>query len=549
MRTQLPPLVTLLACFLVLNGLFNLDYPSGQLVSPRLLLPSPDLWLLLVGMAVSSRWSRLLPWSVTGAWLLFLLLRLFRLADVTVPIYLNRPFNLYIDSKYLYGLYDLLKTSSQEGELLRLASLATLAAVGVLGASWLAFRAVARAFALPRLRQGFLLLSATLVGVSLLLGWGETMGRLGQPVLVRVGQEIRFILEVNERQRSFAERLDQTAKSRSETTTPLQGLQGADLLLFLVESYGRTVFTRPQYRADMARVLTEFGQVLSGHGLAAVSSFLTATTFGGSSWLSHGTLESGLAVRDDLDYNALLRSSVPPLASFFRQAGYRTVSVMPGTRFPFPEGAYFGYQQSYYAKDLGYQGRNFGFSPMPDQFVLDRVRRLEFEKRQQPLLVRYVLTSSHASYSRQPPFIEQWESIGDGSLYHALQPVSYPIFWPNLTNAGPAYLRSLTYEFEVLGEYLSRYLPANSLVVIMGDHQPNRQLTDHEEPWSVPVHVISHNPRLLEPFKRRGYTPGLVPAQPLPHPGMETFLPGLLADFSGSPDKESAAGHDDSLDH
>jgi hypothetical protein len=65
----------------------------------------------------------------------------------------------------------------------------------------------------------------------------------------------------------------------------------------------------------------------------------------------------------------------------------------------------------------------------------------------------------------------------------------------------------------------------------MGDHQPNLQLTGEGEPWSVPVHVISGNPRLLEPFRKRGYTSGLIPAQPLPHAGMETFLPTFLRDF------------------
>ncbi len=69
------------------------------------------------------------------------------------------------------------------------------------------------------------------------------------------------------------------------------------------------------------------------------------------------------------------------------------------------------------------------------------------------------------------------------------------------------------------------------MIIIMGDHQPNVQLTGAGESWSVPVHVISRNPRLLEPFRKRGYTPGLIPAQSPPHAGMDTFLPELLEDF------------------
>ena len=82
-----------------------------------------------------------------------------------------------------------------------------------------------------------------------------------------------------------------------------------------------------------------------------------------------------------------------------------------------------------------------------------------------------------------------------------------------------------------IGDYLAKYVATDALIIVMGDHQPNLQLTGTDEPWSVPMHVISRNPRLLDPFRKRGYTPGLIPAQPLPHAGMETFLQGFLEDF------------------
>lgn len=168
---------------------------------------------------------------------------------------------------------------------------------------------------------------------------------------------------------------------------------------------------------------------------------------------------------------------------------------------------------------------------MPDQFVLDWVRQREFANRRQPFFARYVLISSHASFSNQPPYLPEWDSIGDGSAYHGRDPVRYPIYWPYLKEAGDAYLRSLDYEFIILGDYLARYVTADTLIIIMGDHQPNLQLTGPGEPWSVPVHVISRSSRLLDPFRKRGYTPGLTPAQPPPHVGMETFLPAFLEDF------------------
>ena len=145
---------------------------------------------------------------------------------------------------------------------------------------------------------------------------------------------------------------------------------------------------------------------------------LVSPTYGGASWLAHGTLESGVRVENDLEETALLRSSLEPMAAFFRKNGYRTVSVMPGTRFAFPQGADFGYEQAYYAWHFDYQGPTFGWAPMPDQFVLDWVRRHEFTAPAQPIFARYVLISSHASFSHPAALYRDWETIGDGSLYN-----------------------------------------------------------------------------------------------------------------------------------
>jgi hypothetical protein len=57
-------------------------------------------------------------------------------------------------------------------------------------------------------------------------------------------------------------------------------------------------------------------------------------------------------------------------------------------------------------------------------------------------------------------------------------------------------------------------------------------ITGADQPWSVPVHIISRNPDFLKPFIRRGYAPGLIPSQPLPHQGIESLLWILLEDFS-----------------
>ncbi len=525
-------LFKLAAVYFFLSVLLNFQYPASRLFSPKLLQPSIDIWLLLLFFALVacfSKYSRaLLFFTCLPVWALFLVLRLFQIGDTAVPMYLNRPFNLYIDSGYLFGLYDLLKTSSVQGEFLLMAALAVIAALTVMLSSWYAWQAAARLLWDIRLRLVFLVGSVlVLVGSVLIRGWQSVQ----PPVISRFSTEIISISRQLEDQRLVAARYAKIAEQREAAPLTLKGLGGADVLLFVVESYGHVVFNQTRYRKAMVATMERFGEILAKHGFKEVSSYLDSPTYGGASWLAHTSLEFGVRVKDHLEDQALLRSSLPPMASYFTRSGYRTVSVMPGTRFAFPEGSAFGYDQLYYAWHFNYRGPKFGWAPMADQFVLDWVRRHEFVKREKPLFVRYELVSSHASFSVQPPFIADWQKIGDGSIYNDLQLIRYPIRWPNLKNAGEAYLRSLDYEFTLFGDYLARYVAKDSLIIILGDHQPNLQLTGEGQPWSVPVHIVSRNINLLQPFLQRGYRPGLIPDQPPPHARMETFLPAFLDDF------------------
>jgi hypothetical protein len=522
------PWLALFAAILVLSVLLNFEYPANHFFSWGLILPSIDVVLLLGFLAVVACFAkRSVLWTTLGIWALFLFLRLIRIGDTVVPMYLERPFNLYIDSGYLYGLYDLLKTTSRDGNFVLLAAGVTMVTLGMCTVSWYAWKSAAKAFADARIRMSFLGGSGLTLCALLISGWQPS-----EPLaLVRLWQELYSIHRQVAQQESFVTQLEQIAQDRKAEPASLSGLGGADVLLLYIESYGRVVFSRPQYQQEMKVTLDRFDKVLAQHGFEAVSSFLSSPTYGGSSWLAHATLESGVRVGNDLEQAALLRSSLLPIASLFRKNGYRTVSVMPGIRFAFPQGSYFDYDQAYYAWNFDYQGPDFGWASMPDQFALDLVRRREFLTRDKPIFARYVLISSHAAFNIQPPYIDDWETLGNGSLYKDLEPVTFPVYWNSLKEAGQAYLRSLDYDFTVIGDYLARYVTADSLIIILGDHQPPTELTGPGEPWSVPVHIISRNPRLLDPFRKRGYTTGVFPAQPLPHAGMETFAPLFLEDF------------------
>jgi hypothetical protein len=366
------------------------------------------------------------------------------------------------------------------------------------------------------------------------------VGLFGASIVPRLARELSFLRHAPEYRREQAAGITRVREHLRALPCALDRLHRADVLLILVESYGETVFDRPDYARRMAPIYDAFEGELGRRGFATASSLLASPTYGGRSWLAHGTLATGVRVEDGLAYTVLLETQPPPLtmAGFFREAGYRTVLVQPGTTRRWPEGEVIGFDQKYYAMDLDYRGPSFKWATMPDQYVIDFVHRREIARRppegRAPLFVEYALVSSHSPWSVQPRLVDDWDRLRDGgAIFNALPPVLYPVTWSNLAVGGEAYVTSLIYDLEMLRRYLAERVADDALVIILGDHQPSAEVTDDSPSHGVPVHVISRDHSFIQRFVAAGYVPGMRAARVArPLPGMESFLPQLLQMFS-----------------
>jgi hypothetical protein len=194
----------------------------------------------------------------------------------------------------------------------------------------------------------------------------------------------------------------------------------------------------------------------------------------------------------------------------------------------------YDFERVYSFPDFDYRGPSFGFASMPDQFVVDLIHRREVARAPSGLFVQYALISSHAPWNEQPTFVDDWSQLGDGRLYATRSPTRFPVGWTNLGDGGPGYIHAIIYDLQMLASYLTRFVPGDALVIVLGDHQPVAEVTGGSRSAAVPVHVISRRRDHLEAFFRRGYTAGMLPRANATPPGLETFLPGLTADFSNS---------------
>jgi hypothetical protein len=322
---------------------------------------------------------------------------------------------------------------------------------------------------------------------------------------------------------------------RNPSAGDLAGLQGKDVVVAFVESYGRVAVEGPS-SASVQAVLNAGSRQLQASGYAARSAFLTSPTFGGVSWLAHATLQSGLWVDNQRSYERLLSGNRTSLNKAFGRAGWRTVAVLPSDRGAWPEGqTYYGFDKIYDSSSLGYAGPGFGFSSMPDQYALRAFERLELgDGRRAPVMAEIDLASSHGPWAPLPSMLD-WDSMGDGSVFDRIhgQAESASALWSHRDQVPAAYMTSIAYSLTAIISFVERYGDDHVVLVLLGDHQPATIVSGFGGNRDVPITVIARDPKVIARISSWGWQNGLRPDSSAPVWRMDAFRDRFLGAYSG----------------
>jgi hypothetical protein len=528
-------MLTGILAVLLLTGLF---LPARDPVTHSLVIewrPSAELGgaLFLIAMVALAS-PRFITWSGFAFVLALLTVgaALLNFADASTPILLGRDLNLYWDLQHLPSLFGLARESAGPWSALAAVALLFVAVLLAIASAYWIWRKVLAVMADRRIAIG----AAVLLGVA--LDVTSFLPADQQPLATGLSNDIlRHAAAVGRAWRMSATAdgpLPAVLATAGPPGNDLTGLKRRDVYLVYIESYGTTVFDTPEFRSALRTSLAQFEAALRASGYTIASSRLVSPTFGGGSWLAHATLASGVRLDDPVLYSQLLRSGRKLLPGYFKDAGWRAVDIMPGIKAPSAEARAWGFDREVYAAELGYHGPSFGWFAIPDQFTLERATTIrEALGSETPVFTQIVLVSSHIPFSPVPPYLADWRDAGAFATVPAAawEEIFRP---PDWTVLAPGYLKSLKYDFAVLGDWLSQHLAGNGLVILLGDHQPPAVIGGELQQWTVPVHVLSRDPDLVAPFIAAGYATGLVPPQTPPHRGMESFLASFLAAFDHS---------------
>lgn len=520
---------------LFLNFLLSLNnwWPTAAVWPDARLAPELvytwALLLLCVALAGSLR-----RWVLFVFSLAYTLLALGRYFDVTVPALFGRPVNLYWDGqqipRFLWVSAQGLPWWASMGAVLSLALLLW----GLYSAVRVSLAVLGRDAAPLALRSRAVLgVSALLVGVSLanLGGWQASWPYISRPVLPTYERQARLLFNA-----FLPGRAERVLPASPAFDSALAGLNGADVKIVMLESYGAVAFDRPGANEMLAASRAALLAQVERNGQRMVSAFVKSATFGGASDLAHLSLLSGIDLTDPMRHDLLLTTERPTLTTLFRNRGYRTVGMYPGLSWDWDEKRFYGFEHFLEGRTLGYRGPHLGYWLIPDQFTLARAEELVPARTGTPPRFMFFPTiTSHMPFNPVPPYQPDWTRVLGAEPFDKAEVDRAQAEQVNWLDMWPAYLRMIEYNYRWLTGHLEQPRDREELLVILGDHQPVASVSGDGASWDVPVHIVSRDAALLERLVKQGFKPGLMPQQRQALGGQHDLTRILLDVFDGRP--------------
>jgi len=519
--------------------------------------PSGDLLVLLTLAALSGRfpWTRLVRVVLVAYATLLVVIRL----DYVIFMLLMRDEPLLYD-QVLMVRHLLVLISDLWNPATALATFAILASVISLPWAIKRLLRVASELMQPSRLEGTARVGYAMWLVVMLLTSIHAIGLTARPLVAWVSPNFADnIVRSRQTYRAIARGIERPAyKELDQIHLPAD--KRPDVLLLLVESYGRLMFTNQDLKTEHLARLTAMEAKLGAAGWHGVSALSRSTVSGGRSWLAEASILLGTPVMHEAVFQHLTANTgrLPNLVSFLDKQGYQTILLAaadrerPGIKAANP----YRYQHYVDYATLKYRGRPYGWGIVPDQFSLGFAQERLLDKAKGPVFLNAHLMTSHAPWKEIPPLVDDWHTL---NAIPTVTPVEPETKGSTVVLRGLRryqrgsgqkawymgglndtlrrdYGNAIDYELTLITDFLSART-RDAIVIVMGDHQPP-VIPKRFDKFDVPVHVFARDPGLLKEFRRQGYAPGLVPTKMVTsHAGLLSLITRALAGQPGTGQK------------
>ena len=528
-RTRLATALTILALLFVWAALVGPDKPIQFRPTAFLRLPLEGLILIAVAAVLPPRARRGLVWVVGPLIGLVIFLKILNIGFFAA---FDRPFDPYQDVSYTGVGVETLRASLGTGEATMILAMVGLLVIGLPVLATLALRRLTRIASEHRIVT---LRAVAGLGAVWVLCWVFGAQFLSETPIASTSTASLLVGEVNllradiQDHAVFARDIRHDPLAATPGNRLLTGLRGKDVLLVFVESYGKVAVQGSSFSPGVDAVLANGTKRLQAAGFSTRSAFVNAPNFGGLSWLAHSSLQSGLWVNTPRRYDQLVASHRFTLSDAFNRAGWRTIYDAPADDRAWPPGkTFYHFDKLYDRSDVGYRGPKFAYAPMPDQYVLAALQRLELARRhRRPIFAQVNLVSSHTPWTRIPRMIP-WNEVGNGAIFKHIplkhtgdSSVTFSGAWTWLDLNGSAVIQaafgqSMQYTLNALFSFLERYRDPNLVVIALGDEQPWTIVSGDDPGHEVPVSIIARDPAVFRRIAQWDWSNGLRPSPRAP---------------------------------
>lgn len=287
-----------------------------------------------------------------------------------------------------------------------------------------------------------------------------------------------------------------------------------NILFVFLESYGSFTLSNEEYGTEFKKRVKKLDELLIEKNWSSMSCMSESPVASGGSWLSHSSVLFGAKVKDTAAHDLIFGSTDYPaklasLPKFFSALGYKT-KLASTVSYSENEVNWSKLRNSYPFEDImlidkfNYTGKKVYFNgnryTLPDEYTLNYSYDSVVDE--SPFFLFVSTTNSHYNFVSPTEALNNWKDYNtkDFALTDGVK-----------KNSLKNYFTAMNYHFDYLYNFFSNQNLDNTIVVVIGDHQPPRVTPFHIDK-ATPIHVISKNKEFLNAFKEFDFTKGLFPS-------------------------------------